>query len=47
MRKYVDEKLVDEKDLEQRNYVKRFRFWENIYQSTKEVKFPIIVRVKD
>ena len=47
MRKYINEKVVDENELEYRNCVRRFRFGENVYLSTKEVKFPIVVEVED
>ena len=47
IRKYVNEKVVDENYLEYRNCVRIFRFRENVYLTTKEVIFPIIVRVED
>ena len=47
MKKYINEKVVDEKELEYRNCVRRVRFGENVYLSTKEVKFPLIVKVED
>ena len=43
MGKYIDEKLVDENELEYWNCMTRFIFGENVYLSTKKVKFPNIV----
>ena len=42
MRKNINEKVVDENELEYRNFVRRFRFGENVYLSTKEVRFHIV-----
>ena len=47
MKKYIDEKVVNEDELEYKNCVRRFRFGENVYLSTKEVRFPIIVKIED
>ena len=47
MRKSINEKVVDENELEYRNCVRKFRFGKNVNLSTKEVKFPIVVKVED
>ena len=39
--------MVDEKGLENRNCVRRFKFGENVYLSKKKVKFPIVLNVED
>ena len=47
LKKYIEKKVVIEKDFQYKNCGRRFRFGENIYISMKEVKFPIVVKVED
>ena len=46
LKRYIEEKVVNEKDLEYKNCVRRFRMGKNVYVSTKEVRFPIVVKVE-
>ena len=43
--KYIEQKEVNEEELEPNGCNRRFRFGENVYLSKSEVKFPIVIKM--
>ena len=38
---------MDERELKYKNCVRRFRMGKNVYMSTREVRFPIVIRMEN